>query len=54
MEILSDINSQIPLSLNNLLTMKTNVAMPLRGVFPKPDLYSRRRWRRVHHIAEEF
>ena len=54
MEILSDINNQIPLSPNNLLTMKTNVVMPLPGVSTKPDLYSRRRWRRVHYIAEEF
>ena len=53
-ETLSDINSQIPLSPSNLLTMKTNVVMPPPGVFTKPDLYSRRRWRRVQHIAEEF
>ena len=35
-ETLSDINSQIPLSPSNLLTMKTNV-MPPPGVFKKPD-----------------
>ena len=34
--------------------MKTNVVMSPPGVFTKPDLYSRRRWRRVQHIAEEF
>ena len=34
--------------------MKTNVVMPPPGVFTKPDLYSRRRWRRVQHIADEF
>ena len=53
-ETLSDINSQIPVSPKNLLTMKTNVVMPPPRVFAKPDLYSRRRRRRVQHIAEEF
>ena len=53
-ETLIDINSHIPLSPSNLLTMKTNVVMPPPGVFTKPDLYSRRRWRRVQHIADEF
>ena len=53
-ETLSDINSQIPLSPSNLLTMKTNVVMCPPGVFTKPDLYSRRRWRCVQHIADEF
>ena len=53
-ETLNAINSQIPLSPSNLLTMKTNVVMPPPGVFTKPDLYSRRRWRHVQHIAEEF
>ena len=53
-ETLSDINSQILLSPSNLLTIKANVVMPLPGIFTKPDLYSRRRWRRVQHIAEKF
>ena len=53
-DTLSDINSQTPLSPSNLFTMKMNVAMPPPGVSTKPDLYSRRRWRRVQHIAEEF
>ena len=24
------------------------------GIFPRPDVYSRKRWRRVQHIANEF
>ena len=44
-ESLSDINSEIPLSPSNLLTMKNDVIMPPLGVFNRPDLYSRRRWR---------
>ena len=53
-ESLSDVNSEIPLSPSNLLTMKSDVIMPPPGVFNRPDLYSRGRWRRVQHIAEEF
>ena len=53
-ETLSDINSQIPLLPSNLLPVKTNVVMPPPGVFTKPHLYSRRRWRRMQHIAEVF
>ena len=53
-ESLSDINSEIPLSPSNLLTMKSDVIMPPPGIFNRPDLYSRRRWRRVQHIAGEF
>ena len=53
-ESLSDVNSEIPLSPSNLLTMKSDVIMPPPGVFNRPDLYSRRRWRRGQHIAGEF
>ena len=53
-EILSDVNSQIPLSSSNLLTQKTNVFLPHPGNFDRPDLYSRRRWRRIQHIAGKF
>ena len=44
-EILSDVNSQIPLSPSNLLTQKTNVVLPPSGNFDRPDLYSQCRWR---------
>ena len=53
-ESLSDINSEIPLSPSNLLTMKSDVIIPLPGVFNRPDLYPRRPWRRLQHIAGEF
>ena len=53
-ESLSDVNSEIPLSPSNLLTMKSDVIMPPPGVFNRPDLYPCRRWRRVQHIAGEF
>ena len=53
-ETLSDIGSEAPLSPINLLTMKSSVVLPPPGDFKQPDLYSRRRWRRIQHIAEEF
>ena len=53
-ESLSDVKSEILLSLSDLLTMKSDFIMPPPGVFKRPDLYSRRRWRRVQHIAGEF
>ena len=51
---LSDPLSPCPLIPNHLLTMKSNTVLPPAGVFEKPDLYCRRRWRRVQHIADEF
>ena len=53
-ETISDSKSEIPLSPSNLLTMKTSVVMPPPGEFSKPDACSKRRWRRVQHIAGEF
>ena len=50
-ESLSDINSEILLSPRNLLTMKSDAFMLPSGVFNRPDLYSRRQWRQVQHIA---
>ena len=53
-ERLCDVNSEIPLTPSMLLTMKTDVILPPPGSFDRADLYSRRRWRRVQHIAGEF
>ena len=50
----SDANSEMPLSPSQLLTMNTDVILPPPGTFSKPDIYSRRRWRRVQHIAGEL
>jgi len=51
---LSDPLSPFPLTPNHLLTMKSKTGLPPASVFEKPDLYCRRRWRRVQHIADEF
>ena len=49
-----DMGSEAPLCPKNVLTMKTNVVLPPPGIFSRPDLYSRRRLRRVQHTANEF
>jgi len=51
---LSDVTSPLPLSPINLLTTKSQVVLPPPGEFPKEDVYSKRVWRRVQHIAQEF
>jgi len=51
---LSDPLSPCPLTPSQLLTMKSKVVLPPAGVFEKPDLYCRQRWKRVQHIADEF
>ena len=53
-ETISDSNSEIPISPSNLLTMKTKVVLPPPGEFPAADVSSKRRWRRVQHICNEF
>ena len=50
----SDMNSPAPLAPANILTMKSKVILPPPGVFEWPNIFSKRRWRRVHHIANEF
>ena len=53
-ETLGDVKSEQPLSPNNILTMKTKVVMPPPGEFVRVDEFSRRHWRCVQHIANEF
>ena len=44
----------LPLTPNTLLTMKESTNLPPPGKFEEPDLYCRRRWRRVQYLAEQF
>ena len=53
-ETLSDTTSPKSLSSANLLTLKTRVVMPPPGNFDQPDIYSRRRWRRIQDLANKF
>ena len=43
-----------PLTPNHLLTMKSNVVLPPPGSFQRADLYSKKRWRRVQYLVNEF
>ena len=51
---ISDLTRSLSLSPSNLLTMKSKITLPPPGDFSRPDLYSRRRWRQVQHILNEF
>ena len=53
-DTISDADSQIPISLSNILTIKSNVVMPPPGNFEKLDLHCRKRWCRVQDITNEF
>ena len=50
----SDPDDPQPLSPVMLLTLKTRPARPPPGQFLPPDIYTRRRWRRVQFLAEQF
>ena len=39
---------------NHFLTLKTKVVLPPPGVFKSADFYSRKWWRWVHHLTNEF
>ena len=43
-ETLNDANSPTPISLSNLLTLKSSRVMPPPGEFSPPDLYSKKQW----------
>ena len=43
-----------PLTPNHLLTMKFKIILPPPGNFQRPDLYCRKKWRRVQYLANEF
>jgi hypothetical protein len=50
----SSADSPIPLSPNQILTLKTKAVMPPPGKFVRQDVYCHRRWRRVQYLADEF
>ena len=53
-DTISDVNSPASLAPANILTMKSKVILPPPGVFERPGIFSKWRWRRVQHIANEF
>ena len=53
-ENLTDPLASKPLTPNHLLTLKTQVVLPPPGNFESLHLYSRKRWRRVQYLANQF
>jgi hypothetical protein len=53
-ENLNDPTCLSPITPNQLLHMKTSVVVPPPGDFQNADLYSRKRWRRVQYMVNEF
>lgn len=49
----TDMRDPEPLTANHLLLMRPNAELP-PGVFDQSDLYSRKRWRQVQHMANVF
>ena len=50
----ADTDNPVPLSPSMLLTMKQKPLLSPPGVFVREDLYTRKRWRRVQYLAEQF
>jgi len=51
---LTDPDSLDVLTPNHLLTMKSSVILAPPGNFQGADVYSKKRWRRVQQLADEF
>ena len=53
-ETINDGQIPMPISPNNILSMKTKVVMLTTGVFQKPDLCCRSRWKIIQHLSNKF
>lgn len=53
-ENLGSANEMVPITPQMLITSKIDPILPPPGSFESADLYSRKRWRRVQHLAQEF
>ena len=53
-DTISDVNRPALTVLANILTMKSKVILPPPGIFERSDIFSKLRWRRVQHKANEF
>ena len=53
-DTLGDIQSEQRLCPSNIMTVKSKIVLPPPGQFVKADEFSRRRWRCIQHIANEF
>ena len=50
----SYVHIPVPLCPTQLLAMKSRVVMPPPGKLQKEDIYCRKQWERVQHLANEF
>ena len=50
----SDSDDAEILTPNHILHMKNGIVPPPPGTFCKEDLYTRKRWRRIQHLANQF
>ena len=53
-DYLSNPDDTPPLCPSQLITLKSEVISPPPGQFLIEDIYSRRQWRRIQHLANEF
>lgn len=53
-ESLEDPTGPLPLTPNHVLTMKSPGILPPPGVFERADVYLRKQWRKVQHLADVF
>ena len=51
---ITSVHSPFLLCPMQLLAMKSRVVMPPPWEFQKEDIYNRKQWRRVQHLANEF
>ena len=49
----SDHRDGEPLTPNHLLLLRSSVELPI-GIFERADLYSRKRWRQIQYLADQF
>eukprot|EP00057_Strongylocentrotus_purpuratus_P011740 XP_011666214.1 PREDICTED: uncharacterized protein LOC105439199 [Strongylocentrotus purpuratus] len=54
LQFLNDPSADAPLTPNHLLTLKRTVPLPPPGQFVKEDVYTRKAWRRVQFLLEQF
>ena len=52
--ISSDVDQPTPLTPSMLLTLKKRPVAPPAGKFVAQDMYTRRRWRRIQYLADQF
>ena len=53
-EDLNDPTSLIPITPNHLIQMKSSIVLPPPGEFDTPDVYSKKRWKRVQYMVNQF